>query len=73
MALQRAHNDLVSTTQVHLDCDTSLEVIILKGSPAQLKSLASQLCGVKGVYSGKLVVATATGSGNPERRRFYIG
>ena len=40
MALQRTHNDLVvSTTQVHLDCDTSLEVIILKGSPRRLKAL----------------------------------
>ena len=58
--LQHAQLDLVvSTTRVHLDSNTSLEVIILKGSPGRLKTLASQLCGVKGVHSGKLVVATA--------------
>ena len=59
MALEHANFDLiVATTQVHLDCHTSVEVLILKGSPARLRTIASQLCGVKGVHSGKLVVAT---------------
>jgi CopG family nickel-responsive transcriptional regulator len=61
-ALQRAELDLiVSTMRVILACDTCLDVVILKGDPERLKTLASQLCGLKGVYSGKLVVAAAQG------------
>ena len=58
--LQHTQLDLVvSTTRVYVDCQTSLEVIILRGCRRQLNELASRLCGLKGIYSGKLVMATA--------------
>ncbi len=69
--LQHGQLDLVvSTTRVYVDNDTRLEVIILRGGHRQLNSLASRLCGVKGVQSGKLVVAAAKAeSGNRDVHR----
>jgi len=58
--LQHDQLDLVvSTTRVYVDCQTRLEVIILRGCRRQLNELTSRLCGLKGIYSGKLVMATA--------------
>ena len=58
--LQHAQLDLVvATMRVYVDRATSLEVIILRGGGKRLDNLASRLCSLKGVQSGKLVVATA--------------
>ena len=56
--LQHDHHDLViATTHAHLDHDTCLEVIILKGHSARVQKLADLLVGTKGVQHGRLVMS----------------
>jgi CopG family nickel-responsive transcriptional regulator len=58
--LQHEHNNLViSTLHAHLTRHLCLEVIVLRGPANQLRRLASQLCGLKGVHKGELVMAAA--------------
>ena len=58
--LQHANVDLiVSTTHVHLTHDLCLEVIILRGPASRLQRIAAQLKGLKGIYKGELVMASA--------------
>jgi len=60
--LQHDHTDLVvSTLHAHLTHDLCLEVIILRGPAARLQEIASQLRGMKGIYKGELVMASAEG------------
>ena len=59
-ALQHDHTDLVvSTLHAHLTHDLCLEVIVLRGPAAELRQVASQLRGLKGIYKGELVMASA--------------
>ena len=58
--LQHDHNDLVvSTLHAHLTHDLCLEVIVLRGPSTKLRKIASQLRGLKGIYKGELVMASA--------------
>ena len=58
--LQHDHNDLVvSTLHTHLTHDLCLEVIVLRGPSTKLQKIASQLRGLKGIYKGELVMASA--------------
>jgi CopG family nickel-responsive transcriptional regulator len=58
--LQHDHNDLVvSTLHAHLTHDLCLEVIVLRGPSAKLQKIAAQLRGLKGIYKGELVMASA--------------
>ncbi|HEX4773247.1 MAG TPA: nickel-responsive transcriptional regulator NikR [Bryobacteraceae bacterium] len=58
MDLQHDHHDLVvCTTHAHLDHDTCLEVIILKGESRRVQKLADLLIGTKGVQHGRLVMS----------------
>jgi len=60
--LQHDHTDLVvSTLHAHLTHDLCLEVIVLRGPSAQLQEIASRLRGLKGIYKGELVMASAEG------------
>jgi CopG family nickel-responsive transcriptional regulator len=60
MKLQHEHNELVvSTLHAHLTHDLCLEVIVLRGPSAKLRKIASQLRGLKGIYKGELVMASA--------------
>ncbi len=62
MELQHDHTDLVvSTLHTHLSHDVCLEVIVLRGPASRLQMLASQLRGMKGVFKGELVMASAEG------------
>ena len=62
-ALQHAHHDkIVSAMHVHLDAHACLEVLVLRGSSADVRAIADMLLGTKGVKHGKLVT-TSTGSG----------
>jgi CopG family nickel-responsive transcriptional regulator len=62
MELQHDNTDLVvSTIHTHLSHDVCLEVIVLRGPASRLQKLASQLRGMKGVYKGELVMASADG------------
>jgi CopG family nickel-responsive transcriptional regulator len=58
--LQHDHHDLiVSTLHAHLTHDICLEVILLRGPSDQLQKIAAQLRGLKGIFQGKLVMASA--------------
>jgi len=59
--LQHAHyRAIVSTLHVHLDAHHCLEVLILRGKAALLKSIADRLIGTRGVKHGTFS-ATAEG------------
>lgn len=60
---QHSHHDaIISALHVHLDAHHCLEVIVVKGTAASVKKMASELIGTKGVIHGKLVTTT-TGAG----------
>ena len=52
------HGSIISALHVHLDAHHCLEVIVVRGSAAQVKRLADELIGTKGVKHGKLVTST---------------
>ena len=57
---QHSHHDaIVSALHVHLDAHHCLEVVVVRGTAAQVKRLADELIGTKGVKHGKLVMTTA--------------
>ena len=57
--IQHSHfGMIVSTTHVHLDEDTCLEVIILRGETTDVRDIADQILGTKGVRNGGLVITT---------------
>ena len=51
---------IVSTTHVHLDEHSCLEVIIMRGESGEVRRIADLILGTKGVKNGGLVV-TSTG------------
>ena len=58
--LQHDHTELVvSTLHAHLTHDLCLEVIVLRGPAGRLQKIASQLRGLKGIFKGELVMASA--------------
>jgi CopG family nickel-responsive transcriptional regulator len=58
--LQHHHLDrVVTTTHVHLDEHRCLEVILLRGPAREIRELANDLIGTKGVETGRLVLASA--------------
>jgi CopG family transcriptional regulator, nickel-responsive regulator len=58
LELQHDHSEsVISSMHVHLDHDTCLEVIVLRGKASELEKLASALRGLKGIHSGNLVLA----------------
>jgi CopG family nickel-responsive transcriptional regulator len=51
--LQHAHfKTIVSTLHIHLDTHHCLEVLVLRGKAADLKSIADRLIGTRGVKHG---------------------
>ncbi len=57
--LQHKHyNNVTATMHVHLDEHNCLEVMILRGKPAEIRSLADHILGVKGVKHGKFVMTS---------------
>ncbi|MBI5014145.1 MAG: nickel-responsive transcriptional regulator NikR [Deltaproteobacteria bacterium] len=60
---QHSHHDaIISALHVHLDAHHCLEVVVLRGKAKEVKRLADELIGTKGVKHGKLVTTT-TGEG----------
>jgi CopG family nickel-responsive transcriptional regulator len=58
--LQHHHlNRVVTTTHVHLDSRRCLEVILLRGTTRLIRELADGLIGIKGIETGRLVLASA--------------
>ena len=56
------HGSIISALHVHLDNHHCLEVVVVKGKARDVKRLADELIGTKGVKHGKLVTST-TGKG----------
>lgn len=52
------HNVIIATTHAHLDHDTCLEVLVVKGQAKQVQKLADLLIGAKGVRHGRLVMTS---------------
>lgn len=60
LELQHDNTDLViSTLHAHLEHDLCLEVILLRGPAGRLQEIASRLRGLKGIFKGELVMASA--------------
>ena len=57
--LQHEHHEVViSTLHAHLDHDTCLEVILLRGQSREVQHLADKLISTKGVRHGRLVMSS---------------
>jgi CopG family nickel-responsive transcriptional regulator len=56
------HKEIISALHVHLDAHHCLEVVVLKGKAKNIKRLAEELIGTKGVKHGQLMTTT-TGKG----------
>ncbi len=50
---------IISSVHVHLDSDNCLEIIILSGAARDIRRVADQLVGLRGVKLGKFVAMTA--------------
>ncbi|MGA9115226.1 MAG: nickel-responsive transcriptional regulator NikR [Bacteroidota bacterium] len=57
----RAHHRIISATHVHVDHDTCLEVILLRGKAGEIRSLADALAGLKGVKHTSLSLTSVRG------------
>jgi CopG family nickel-responsive transcriptional regulator len=53
------HARVLSTMHVHLDETLCLEVMALRGKPAELRHFADHLIGLKGVKHGQLVISSS--------------
>lgn len=59
MDLQHNHHDvIIATTHAHLDHNTCLEVVVVKGQAKQVQRLADLLIGTKGVRHGRVVMSS---------------
>jgi CopG family nickel-responsive transcriptional regulator len=54
------HHDVIASLHVHLDADTCLEIIALRGKAAHIRRVAEELISLKGVKHGRFI-ETATG------------
>jgi CopG family transcriptional regulator, nickel-responsive regulator len=52
------HELIISTTHVHLDHNTCLEVIVVRGASGKVQRLADVLIGTKGVQHGRIVMSS---------------
>jgi len=52
------HGIVISTLHAHLDHDTCLEVVILRGKSKEVQRLGDQLISTKGVRHGRLVISS---------------
>lgn len=53
------HEMIISTLHVHLDHDTCMEVLAVRGKARAVKKIADELMTAKGVKHGKLTVTTS--------------
>lgn len=56
-----SHEAVLCSTHVHLDHHNCLEVIAVKGTVEQVRTIANRLISVRGVKHGKLVCTTGGG------------
>jgi CopG family nickel-responsive transcriptional regulator len=50
------HHLILSTQHVHLNHETCLETIVVKGKASELTSLADKIITLKGIHHGKLIM-----------------
>jgi CopG family nickel-responsive transcriptional regulator len=50
------HNEILSTTHIHIDHHNCLEVLVLKGKAGQIQKLADNIKALKGIKHGELVI-----------------
>jgi len=50
------HDQIISALHIHLDAHSCLEVLIIRGNVRDIRHVANELIGVKGVKHGKLVM-----------------
>jgi CopG family nickel-responsive transcriptional regulator len=65
----RRHGSIVSTLHVHFDAHNCLEVLVVRGRLAAVRSISDSLCGTRGVRQGKLVINAAVGPGPHRHQR----
>lgn len=53
------HQSILSTLHVHLDHDTCLEVLVVRGKSADVRKVADSLISTKGVKHGRLTITTS--------------
>lgn len=53
------HQNIVSALHVHLDAHHCLEVVVIKGKAKDIRRLADELIGTKGVKHGRLMTTTS--------------
>lgn len=54
------HDLIIATTHFHLNHDSCLEIIVVKGKVAEVQQLGSKLTSLKGVEFGRLTTAPVT-------------
>jgi CopG family nickel-responsive transcriptional regulator len=64
-----AHHSVLSALHVHLDHDNCLEVIVVRGTAAEVKRLADGLISMKGVRHGRLTITAAEAEAARPRHR----
>jgi CopG family nickel-responsive transcriptional regulator len=61
LKIQHDHTtEILSTTHIHIDHDTCLEVLILKGKTKHIQKLSDHIISIKGIKHGELVMTTST-------------
>jgi CopG family nickel-responsive transcriptional regulator len=50
------HNQILSTTHIHIDHNNCLEVLVLKGKTRNIQKLADNIKALKGIKHGELVI-----------------
>ena len=54
------HNEILSTTHIHVDHNNCLEVLVLKGKTGEIKKLADNIRALKGIKHGELVITKSS-------------
>jgi len=56
----RHHSEISSTTHIHVDEHTCLEVLVVRGKAMNVRRLADNIKAIKGVKHGELVITKTT-------------
>jgi CopG family nickel-responsive transcriptional regulator len=60
IAFQHEHYaQVIATLHIHLDAEHCLEVLVIRGKSEDIRHIADQLIGTKGVTHGKLTMTSA--------------
>ena len=54
------HNEILSTTHIHVDHHNCLEVLVLKGKAGNIQKLADNIRALKGIKHGELVITKSS-------------